>query len=206
VDLIGIPYQEEQLDDAGHPRNVWMFPLRLKPGGITPVLTEAEARAIEENQSKKARQLSTAELKERAQRSKKTPSVRVAQTSAYVRDAAVAEYVKRLANGVCDLCEQPAPFQTKQNEAYLECHHITWLAHGGEDTISNIRREIERMRSQVHRQRGEIRQLQRAGISTASAEELLDRMLNKIDDLCAERDRVKREQGSMKGVLGGRSW
>lgn len=73
--------------------------------------------------------------------------------------------------------------------------------------LDYIRREIERMRSQVHRQRGEIRQLQRAGISTASAEELLERMLNKIDDLCAERDRLKREQGSMKGsVLGGRSW
>jgi hypothetical protein len=33
-------------------------------------------------------------------------------------------------------------------------------------------------------------------------------MLNKIDDLCAERDRLKKEQGpSMKGsVLGDRSW
>jgi hypothetical protein len=72
--------------------------------------------------------------------------------------------------------------------------------------LDYIRREIERMRSQVHRQRGEIRQLQRAGISTASAEELLERMLNKIDDLCAERDRLKRDHGSMKGsVLGGRS-
>ena len=68
-----------------------------------------------------------------------------------------------------------------------------------------IRREIERMRAEVHRQRGEIRQLQRAGISTTSAEALLDRMLNKIDDLCAERDRLK--QGPpMKGtVAGGRS-
>ena len=34
-----------------------------------------------------------------------------------------------------------------------------------------------RMRMQVHRQRGEIRRLQRAGISTTSAEALLDRML-----------------------------
>jgi hypothetical protein len=39
-------------------------------------------------------------------------------------------------------------------------------------------------------------QLQRAGISTTSAEALLDRMLNKIDDLCAERDRLKRESSS----------
>jgi hypothetical protein len=74
--------------------------------------------------------------------------------------------------------------------------------------IEYIRAEIERMRMQVHRQRGEIRQLQRTGISTASAEALLDRMLNNIDGLCAERDRLKKEQpGPVKGkVLGGRRW
>ena len=71
-----------------------------------------------------------------------------------------------------------------------------------------VRSEIERMRVQVLRQRGEIRQLQRAGIPTTSAEALLERMLNKVDDLCAERDRLKKEQPSpMKGkVLGGRQW
>jgi hypothetical protein len=50
------------------------------------------------------------------------------------------------------------------------------------------------MRVQVHRQRREIRQLQRSGIPTASAEALLERMLDKIDALCAERDRLKKEQ------------
>jgi hypothetical protein len=74
--------------------------------------------------------------------------------------------------------------------------------------IEHIRAEIERMRLQVHRQRGEIRQLQRAGISTASAEALLDRMLNSIDRLCVERDRLKKARpGPTKGnVLGGRQW
>ena len=74
--------------------------------------------------------------------------------------------------------------------------------------IDHIRAEIERMRAQVHRQRGEIRQLQRAGIPMASAEVLLDRMLNKIDGLCAERDRLKKQQPSpFKGKLfGGRRW
>ena len=48
--------------------------------------------------------------------------------------------------------------------------------------IEFIRAEIERMLVQVQRQRREIMQLQRAGISTASAETLLQRMLNKIDD------------------------
>jgi hypothetical protein len=74
--------------------------------------------------------------------------------------------------------------------------------------IEYIRAEIERMRIQVHRQRGEIRQLQRAGIATASAEALLDRMLSNVDGLCAERDRLKKEQPrpSKGNVLGGRRW
>jgi phage shock protein A len=64
----------------------------------------------------------------------------------------------------------------------------------------------EHRRRQVQRLRGEIRQLQHSGISPASAEALLDRMLNKIDELCAERDRLKKEQpGHNKGkALGGR--
>ena len=69
-----------------------------------------------------------------------------------------------------------------------------------------VRREIEHMRVQVGRQRKEILQLQRAGIPTASAELLLGRMHNKIDDLCAQRDRLKKEQPAARKVLGGRSW
>jgi hypothetical protein len=72
----------------------------------------------------------------------------------------------------------------------------------------HVRSESERMRAQLGRQRKEILQLQCAGISTASAELLLTRMLAKIDDLCAERDRLKAEQGGpTKGrILGGRTW
>jgi len=58
--------------------------------------------------------------------------------------------------------------------------------------LDQLRSEIERMRIQVHRQRGEIRQLQRAGIPTASAEALLERMLANIDGMCAERDKLKK--------------
>ena len=74
--------------------------------------------------------------------------------------------------------------------------------------IDFYRAEIERMRAQVGRQRKEILQLQRAGVATAAAELLLGRMLAKIEGLCAERDRLKKEQGGpTKGrVLGGRSW
>jgi hypothetical protein len=50
------------------------------------------------------------------------------------------------------------------------------------------------MRRQILRQRREIRDLQRAGIPTKSAEELLGRMLAKVDELCVERDRQLGEQ------------
>ena len=60
--------------------------------------------------------------------------------------------------------------------------------------LSAIRSEIEQMRRQIHRQRGEIRDLQRAGIPTKPAEELLARMQTKVDELCAERDRLAGEQ------------
>jgi hypothetical protein len=65
--------------------------------------------------------------------------------------------------------------------------------------LETIRGEIERMRAQVGRQRKEILQLQRAGISTASADALLQRMLDRIDALCIERDRLKKEQPPARG-------
>jgi hypothetical protein len=73
--------------------------------------------------------------------------------------------------------------------------------------LDHIRSEIEHMRLQVGRQRKEILQLQRAGIPTTSAEALRQRMLEKIDSLCAERERLKAELPRPKGkVLGGRKW
>lgn len=137
VKLVAEPYQDEQIDSEGNVRNVWMFPLELKTGGIAPTLTEVQAREIEKNQEKEARKLSLEELRKRASIAKKKPSVRNTQSTAYIRDAAVSDYAKRCANGICELCEKPAPFQNIKNEAYLECHHIIWLAQGGEDTIRN---------------------------------------------------------------------
>jgi hypothetical protein len=60
--------------------------------------------------------------------------------------------------------------------------------------LDHIRSEIEDRRRQINRQRKEILSLQRAGISTVSAEELLGRMLAKIDELAAERDRLMGEE------------
>jgi hypothetical protein len=60
--------------------------------------------------------------------------------------------------------------------------------------LSAVRSEIEHMRRQVLRQRREIQDLQKAGIPSKSAEELLARMQAKVDELCGERDRLLGEQ------------
>ena len=51
--------------------------------------------------------------------------------------------------------------------------------------LVQLRTEIQRMRTQVGRQRKDIRTLHRAGISIKSAEELLARMQANVDELCA---------------------
>ncbi|OSJ18219.1 hypothetical protein BST63_06165 [Bradyrhizobium canariense] len=55
-----------------------------------------------------------------------------------------------------------------------------------------LRGEITRMRGQLRAQEREILMLQRAGIATASAELLLARMRAKVDDLCRERDALRK--------------
>jgi hypothetical protein len=73
--------------------------------------------------------------------------------------------------------------------------------------LDAIRNEIEHMRRQILRQRKEIRALQRAGIPTKSAEELLERMQTKVDGLCVERARQVGDQrrtylGTNKVIIG----
>ena len=73
--------------------------------------------------------------------------------------------------------------------------------------LNFTRAEIERMRVQVGRHRKEMLHLQQAGIPTEAAEGLLQRMLDKIDALCTERDRLKAELPKPNSrVLGGRKW
>ena len=71
--------------------------------------------------------------------------------------------------------------------------------------IEFIRAEIQHTRLQVLRHRNEIMQLQRDGLPTTSPEALLNRMLDKINDLCAERNRRRREQQHPLRKRG-RSW
>lgn len=89
--------------------------------------TENEARSLsDEELFGKAKQYGTAKPKER-----------ITKSATYVRNTYVAEASKRRANGICQLCGNPAPFTDKSGNPYLESHHIIWLSEGGADVLEN---------------------------------------------------------------------
>jgi 5-methylcytosine-specific restriction protein A len=90
-----------------------------------------------EKKAIKARRLSDYELKKRAENSSKKVGSRKVQANQYERSIWVSEFIKRRANGICQLCKNHGPFLDKNGNHYLETHHIIWLSKGGQDTIEN---------------------------------------------------------------------
>lgn len=90
-------------------------------------------------QEKQAVTLSNDELLNIAKKHQtKNPKQKVVtQSQQYERSPYIAEYAKRIAKGICQLCLRPAPFARKDGTPYLETHHIKWLSEGGEDSIEN---------------------------------------------------------------------
>jgi 5-methylcytosine-specific restriction endonuclease McrA len=59
------------------------------------------------------------------------------ETNRYSRSDRVKAYVRFRANGICECCDEIAPFISRNGEPYLEVHHINDLSKGGEDSIFN---------------------------------------------------------------------
>lgn len=137
VDLVADPYQEDQPDEQGKPRKVWMFPVRLQEPSLISPITQKQQHSIEESKARIAAKLPLEVLAANAASAPKRAASREARAIVFVRNPSIAEYVKRLANGQCDLCGTSAPFHNRQKKPYLESHHIIWLARSGDDTIEN---------------------------------------------------------------------
>lgn len=135
VELIKAPYTEQQADQNGQLRTVYIFPLKLKVG--ERCIDQDAVKTWQANKEKQAKKLTLAELKQRALKSIAQSNEYKTTVKQYVRNEYVVEYAKRLANGICQLCDQPAPFKDNKGLPYLETHHIQWLARGGEDTVYN---------------------------------------------------------------------
>ncbi|WP_305791407.1 helix-turn-helix domain-containing protein [Thalassospira sp. A40-3] len=79
------------------------------------------------------------------------PEVTTITTTAIRRDPLVRAWVLENANGICELCKQPAPFMRPDGTPYLEVHHVKTLADGGPDTIDNAIACCPNCHSEIHK-------------------------------------------------------
>jgi hypothetical protein len=75
---------------------------------------------------------------ERLEQANKKPTQIEIRARGFKRNADVIVTVLDRANGVCERCNQEAPFiRKKDNTPYLEVHHKKQLSEGGEDSVEN---------------------------------------------------------------------
>lgn len=96
------------------------------------VLNQEFEDAVKKENSKSIDKFETA-----AKKKASIPSASIVQTRTFHRDPTIAAYVKKRANGYCQLYGQKAPFNDQNGDPYLECHHIDWLSKGGIDSVEN---------------------------------------------------------------------
>jgi 5-methylcytosine-specific restriction protein A len=92
-----------------------------------------KSKAVEEE----VESITDAVLAKKAQDAPRMPKITSIVVESFARDRYVSEYAKRRACGKCDLCKRKAPFTSSNGKAYLECHHIDWLANKVSDSITN---------------------------------------------------------------------
>ena len=111
-----------------------------KTAGFFQNVISPDAEILEqefEREVQKEKSKSLDQLKKAAKKNSSVPTVSTVRTKSYHRDAIIAAYVKKRANGYCQLCGMVAPFADQAGEPYLECHHIEWLSKGGLDSADN---------------------------------------------------------------------
>jgi 5-methylcytosine-specific restriction protein A len=67
----------------------------------------------------------------------KKPESIDSEVTRYKRDPEVVAWVEEQADGECECCDSPAPFENERGSPYLEVHHVLRLADGGPDTVAN---------------------------------------------------------------------
>lgn len=130
-------HEETRHDKDGQSRNVFVFHLDLDSSPeelTTDVIPPTDDKEI----AKSLKEKSLEELRRAAMEkapAKSSPSVR--EHVSYYRSRALKAYVMQRAKGVCEGCDEPAPFETRKG-AYLEVHHIHRVSDGGPDHPENV--------------------------------------------------------------------
>ncbi len=65
------------------------------------------------------------------------PNKQVKESTSFSRDPKVVAWIMKNSDGICESCNEPAPFTKPDGDFYLEVHHLRQLADNGSDTITN---------------------------------------------------------------------
>lgn len=140
---------------------------------IAPIVSPGVTRSYVPSAAVIARaaQEAAKKIMARAKRAKGKPCTHVVGRKEFIRDRNVAAAALLRANGNCELpgCAA-ALFRKANNEPYLEAHHITPLAEGGDDTLENAAGLCPHHHREVHhgRDRLKLRDILRKHIASAA--------------------------------------
>lgn len=146
---VGTVDKVNEPDSIGDTREVYKFPLKLKD--TSSLIKKNIIDRYKKRESIVISKLSEKDLAKRAKinsqlnimRSEKLIGTkyhaknRFVKAQIFERDISISEYVKEIAHGYCQLCNQPAPFIDDSGKPFLHSHHIEYLSKGGLDTIEN---------------------------------------------------------------------
>ncbi len=91
-----------------------------------------------ESAVEKSKQSNSAERQKRLKNTLKKPEKITTTSVTFKRNPDVVAEVLERADGICEECKKPAPFNRKKdNTPYLEVHHIIRLADDGDDSVEN---------------------------------------------------------------------
>lgn len=103
-----------------------------------PAIIEALGQPTEDDDELRARTedlLAVGSLPEPPGQQK--PGLTAASGQRYKRDPKVQAWVRRNAGGVCEACQQSAPFLDSSGTPFLEVHHVLPLGQSGSDRTTN---------------------------------------------------------------------
>lgn len=162
VVLTDDPYTIQEKDSKGNLRLVYKFPLKKLDSNFS--ISKDTIEKSEREKEKKIKVLTPKELAEKAKlisdtnkdlyekrisKDKTTRGYRYTKKKEFIRDPFIATYVKDIAKGICQLCEQVAPFE-KEGKPFLHSHHIEYLSNGGLDTIENCIAVCPNCHARIH--------------------------------------------------------
>lgn len=132
--LVAEPFQKEEVDFSGNPRQVWKFPLKLINHEL---LDDGFIKKEQEVLGRSVTSISDVELTKKVRFFDGIARSRRTVTKTYEYNLFVREYVNRRAGGNCELCRSPAPFSI-ENKPFLKTYHLIPLTQGGADSHLNV--------------------------------------------------------------------